>query len=110
MTLITARAKAGKGSEREAVFVDSHLVGTPQQAPSSRRQATEEDGQPMAADHGALVIVFLYLELLIVVITGVVWGVAKWGVWPSLIVGVPLLLASLWLVTDAAALLLPNLV
>ena len=63
----------------------------------------------MARGDGALVLVLLYLELLAVVMAGVTWAAAKRRLWPSWIVGVPLIVAALWLVTDAAALLLPNL-
>ena len=63
----------------------------------------------MAGDPGRWSSSSLYLELLVVVVVGVSWAAAKWRLWPSLIIGVPLIVAALWLVTDAAALLLPNL-
>ncbi len=109
LTLVTAGSRTSGTSEREAVFVDAHLSGTPQKASSGRPTGIDADEVPMARGDGALVLVLLYLELLAAVVAGVSWAAAKWRLWPSLIVGVPLILAALWLVTDAAALLLPNL-
>ena len=109
LTLITARGHPGRTSQREAVFIDAHLRGTPQKAPSGRPSTISADEEPMAASHGAMVLIFLYLELLVVIAAAVSWAAARWGLCQSLIVGLPLIIATLWLVTDAAVLLLPNL-
>ena len=109
LTLVTALTLNADSDDTEAVFVDAHLKGQSQKAPKARPAGVDANELPMAGDSGGLVLVFVYLELLVAVVIGVAWAAAKWRLWPSLIVGVPLVAASLWLVTDAAAVLLPNL-
>lgn len=108
LTLVTG-ADQGRGVDRAAVFIDAHLDGAPQAAPEKRPAGVDANELPMAGDPGALMLVVLYLELLVAVLVGVAWVAAKWRIWPSLVVGIPLVLAVLWLVTDSAAMLLPNL-
>jgi sortase A len=106
LTLVTGD---GEGVDSEAVFVDAHLDGKPQAPPEKGPKGVDAVELPMAGDPGALVLVVLYLQLLVAVLVGVVWLAARWRTVPAVVIGIPLVLSVLWLVTDAAAMLLPNL-
>ncbi len=63
----------------------------------------------MQGDTGALNDVVLWLELLLVLCVAVVWMRSRWGGWQVWLVGTPVLLATLWILTETSARLLPNL-
>ena len=78
-------------------------------APVSVGAAPNEDGL-MRRDTSQLYPLVLWLQLLLIGVVGIVVGRAKWGTWQSWIVGVPVVLAALWGASNAAWVLLPNLV
>jgi len=92
-----------------AVYVDATLHGKPVAAPAAVGAAPSEDGL-MRRDTSQLYPLVLWLQLLLVGVVGIVVGRAKWGIWQSWIVGVPVVLAALWGASNAAWVLLPNLV
>lgn len=107
LTLVTAAGSALAPSS--TLYVDATLSGTAQ--PAGAVSATDPDGKPFAADHsaGTLALLALALELLALTVAAIVWARHRWSSVAAWVVGVPLLLASLWLASDLAARLLPNL-
>ena len=63
----------------------------------------------MQGDPSALLPLALALPLLIGSVLVLPWARTRWGGWQSWVVGLPLLLATLWTVSQAAVQLLPNL-
>lgn len=68
--------------------------------------------QPMTTDIGAgtLAELALALQLLLAAFVGTGWARLRWSKQAAWLVGVPSILAALWLVSSLGALLLPNLV
>jgi len=77
-------------------------------------ESLEGDGwrSGWAAQHplfvDALVVLVAWLQGLVLVVAGTVWGATRWGLWQSWLVGVPAILAVLWGAAGAALPLLPN--
>jgi sortase A len=92
-----------------AVFVDAKLVGTPFGTNSGRLSSVPTSELPMKGDTGALYVLLLWLPLLLGAAVLTCWAYARWGRWPAWVIGVPLLLATLWGVSKVAVQLLPNL-
>lgn len=64
---------------------------------------------PMKGDPGALFVLILWIPLLFAAVMATMWAVARWGRWQAWLVGMPLILATLWGFSQAAFRLLPNL-
>jgi len=111
LTLVTSEGTGWRSgwAPSHAVFVDATLRGKPVAAPAAVGSAPTEDGL-MRRDKSQLYPLVLWLQLLLLGVVGVVVGRAKWGTWQSWIVGVPVVLAALWGASNAAWVLLPNLV
>lgn len=93
----------------QIVYVDADLQGAGKLSPGGGPTVQPADQVVMAGDDSALTPLVLWLELLIVTAVAVVWSRRKWGGWQVWLVGTPALLAVLWLVTETAARLTPNL-
>jgi hypothetical protein len=63
----------------------------------------------MHGDSGVLVPLVFWLQLLFLIVLAGVWAGTHWGGWHTWLVGAPVLLAVLWMVTGTAVQLLPNL-
>lgn len=107
LTLVTAAGSALAPSS--TFYVDATLSGTAQ--PAGTVAATDPAGGAFASDHsaGTLALLALALELLALTVAVIVWGRHRWSPIAAWVAGVPMLLASLWLVSDLASRLLPNL-
>lgn len=107
LTLVTAAGSALAPSS--TLYVDATLSGTAQ--PAGAVAAPDPGGAAFAADHsaGTLALLALALELLALTVAALVWARHRWSWVAAWVAGVPMLLASLWLVSDLAARLLPNL-
>jgi sortase A len=92
-----------------AVFVDAKLVGTPFGTKSGGPSSVPTAELPMKGDGAALYVLLLWLPLLLAAAVVVSWAFARWGRWQAWVIGVPLLLATLWGVSKVAVQLLPNL-
>ena len=64
----------------------------------------------MRGDTGVLLSLLLSIPLALGALIFMIWAWARWGGWQAWVVGVPMVLASLWLVSQATVQLLPNLV
>lgn len=112
MTLVTS---AGTGwrtgwAPDHAIYADATLVsGGVQPAPGGRPAAVLAIDKPMAGDTGELVPLVLWLEALVAVSAGLAWAYTRWTGWQLWVIGLPAVLALLWITTSYAMLLLPNL-
>lgn len=112
LTLVTSHGTGWLSALAPAstLYVDAVITGTPQlrsgaaDAPSGREL-------PMSGDHtfGTLAELALLMQLFAVVLAAVTWARTRWSPVLTHVVAVPVVLASLWLVTDVATRLLPNL-
>ena len=111
---LTLVALAGNGwrnavAPSQTVFVDASLQGAGKPVPAGRPSATPPGQKLMDGDAGALTDLVLWLELLLVLCVAMVWTRSRWGGGQVVLVGTPVLLAVLWIVTETSARLLPNL-
>jgi sortase A len=93
----------------QVVYVDANLQGAGKASPGGGPTAQPANQVAMARDDTALTPLVLWLELLIVAAVGFVWSRRHWGTWQVWLVGAPALFAVIWVVTETATRLLPNL-
>ncbi len=91
------------------VYVDANLQGIGQTAPPGRPTQVSPAQQAMGSGSSALYSLALWLELLAIVAVGVTWARSRWGGWQVWLAGAPLVVATVWIVTETATRLLPNL-
>jgi sortase A len=84
------------------------MVGTAAAEPGGRVAAVPTDEKLMASDTGALGSLVRWLQLFALVAALTAWAYSRWGRWQTWLVGVPTLMASLWIVSETAVRLLPN--
>ena len=111
LTLVTVEGvswRTGWAPDR-ALYVDATLRGGPQPAPAGRPSAVPDAETALRPDPGGLVPVVLWLQLLLAGVAAMTWSAVRWGGAQTWLVGVPVLLAELWGVSESAARLLPNL-
>jgi sortase A len=107
LTLVTAE---GSGwSSGRVVYVDATLTTPAYTDPGGRLSAVPRSETEMKGDPTALYQLVLWLPVLVFGGAGLVWAHHNWGGWQSWVVGVPIVLAGLWGVTETAAQFLPNL-
>jgi sortase A len=111
LTLVTASGSGrwGAVSPDAVVYLDATLKGDGQPSPSGRPATVPKSEQALQGDPSALLPLALALPLLIGSALLLVWARSRWGAWQTWVVGLPLVLASLWAVSQAAIQLLPNL-
>lgn len=112
LTLVTATGR-GRGASLapgDTLYVDATLHGRAQ--PAGAVSAADPTGAPMARDASTATLaeLALMLQLLVVSLVGVVWLRTRWSPVGAWVVGTPVVLAALWLVSSLAARLIPNLV
>jgi sortase A len=112
LTLVTSRASGWlSGVESSGpLYVNATLLGKAQPRSGTLALASGRE-QPMAGDYtfGTVAALVLGLQLCAAVFAGLVWARARWSPTLAYLIGVPVLLASLWLASDVASRLLPNL-
>jgi sortase A len=91
------------------VFVDAALQGTPFGNPGGGAISVPTSEDPMQGDSSALYVLVLWLPVLVGGAVLAVWAQDRWGRWQTWLVGVPVILAGLWGVSQTVVLLLPNL-
>ncbi len=111
LTLVTAGhpAAGSHPAHLEAVYVDATLQGHARPAPAGRPVGISAAQTAMYGDVGALAGLVGWLAALAGAAVLVGWLVARWRRAPALLLAAPALLALLWVTTEAAARLLPNL-
>ena len=106
LTLVTS--EGGRAGSRQVVYVDATLQGTPGQANAPAPVPLLAAERQMSGDPGAWLTISVLLEGLAVVAVAGAWLRVRWGVWPVVLVGAPLMLAGLWSLSSAASQVLPN--
>jgi sortase A len=112
LTLVTSDGSGFLGGFRSssALYVDAVNTGTPQ-VPTVAPPAATSSELPMHGDYTfrTLASLVLALQLLGLVLVAIAWGRKRWNPLLAYVLGLPSVLASLWLASDYAARLLPNL-
>ncbi len=90
----------------QSIYVDADLASP---FPSGQVGPSIQAQRAMATDKSALLPLVLWLQLFVIADIGFMWARSRWGVAQTWLVGTPILFALAWLITSAAALLLPNL-
>ncbi len=67
------------------------------------------DEKPLAGQTSQAFLLVLWAQLFLLAVVFITWARVRWGRWQAWIVGVPLVLATGWVVADGVAALLPNL-
>jgi len=106
LTLVTA---AEGFSPAGVVYVDAELQGDAQPSPGVGVALVPKSERAMQGDSNGLFPLAVRLPLLLLAVVLVVWLRVSWGPWQAWLVGVPLILSCLWLVSLAVMQLLPNL-
>jgi sortase A len=96
-------------TSHDVVYVDATLQGKAMLPNATRPAAVPKSEDLMMGDSGALLLLLMWVQALLVVSCALGWAHVRWGVWQSWLVGVPVLLLILWSASTAAAQLLPNL-
>lgn len=107
LVLVTAEGSFLQPST--TVYVDALLVRDPTVTPPRTPVYVAPFEAPMASDPSALLPLVLWLLGLLAAGSFVVWGSLRWGGPQTWLIGVPLVLATVWGCCDSVALLLPNL-
>jgi sortase A len=93
------------------VYVDALLTGgKAQPVPSGVPSAVSRTSQPMQADPSGLVAFIFWVEALAAVVVLLSWSWNKWGRPQTWMVGVPIVLFTLWGTSNALMRFLPNLI
>lgn len=111
LTLISSEGGHWYNGWRPArpVYLDARLKGTAFPNPGGGLSAVPKAEKAMRGDPGVLFSLVLWLPLLGLAGLLVVWLAERWGRWQAWLVGAPLVLATLWGVSETAVQLLPNL-
>ena len=91
------------------LYVDATLRGKTVANPGGLPTQVLASENPMQGDTSVLLPLILWLQLLLATVVAVVWAGTRWGRWQTWLVGVPAILAVLWVVSDTAFQVLPNL-
>ena len=111
LTLVTVVGSGWRsaGVPEELLYVNAALRGKTVGSPAGLPTAVQSSQQAMRGDPSVLLPLVLWLQLLLITVVGVAWARARFGRWQTWLAGAPLILAVLWVVTDTAAQLFPNL-
>jgi len=110
LTLVTGSHLGFAGlSARGLLYIDAALKGTGLATLPGRPAAVPLSEQALQVDPNGLLPLALALPLLIAIAALVVWAWFRWGRWQTWLLGLPLVLAGLWLASESAIRLLPNL-
>jgi sortase A len=111
LTLASATAGGWRASVAPNVpfYVDATMQGSALAEPGGRVASVPSSNQVMGIDGGAVSSLVRWLQLLCVTTIAAAWVYGRWGRWQTWVVTVPTVGAALWLVTETAFRLLPNL-
>jgi sortase A len=112
LTLVTVVGAGWRsaGVPDELLYVNATLRGKTVGSPAGLPTAVPPSQEAMHGDASVLLPLVLWLQLLLLTVVAVAWARARWGRWQTWLVGAPLILAVLWVVTDTAVQLFPNLI
>jgi sortase A len=112
LTLLTAVGGGWRslGAPSEFLYVDASLIGKTVATPVGQPTAIPGNQQPMHGDTGALIPLIFWLQALVVALLAMMWVRSRWGGWMTWLVAAPAVLALVWVVSEVAFQLLPNLI
>jgi len=112
LTLVTSEGGGWRSgwAPSSTIYVDAVLDGKTQVAPPGRPSYVPENEQPMHGSTGGLASLVLWLEALVAVVVLSFWAARRWKRLPVALLGGVCALALLWITTDVASGLLPNLI
>ncbi len=112
LTLATAQGsgRLGAWNPTGVVYLDAKLNGVALPYPPGRPAVVPTAETALQGDPSSLLPLTLSLPLLIGALVFMVWARSRWGGWQAWLVVLPLVLAAMWAVSQAAVQLLPNLV
>jgi len=112
LTLITTNGAGwrGLGAPSQFLYVDASLIGAPVVTPAGMATAIPASQRPMHGDTSALVPLVFWLQLLALVALALIWVRSRWGARMTWLVGAPAVIALVWVVSEVAFQLLPNLI
>jgi sortase A len=90
-------------------YVDATMQGNALAEPGGRVASVPSSNKIMGIDGSALSSLVRWLQLLCVTTVGAAWLYTRWGRWQTWLVAVPTVGAALWVATETAFRLLPNL-
>jgi sortase A len=111
LTLITVEGATWRNgfTAKDVVYVDATLRGRSVLPAAAHPLTILTSEQLMKGDSSAALPLMLWLQSLLVAACALGWARARWGLWQSWLVGVPVVLAILWSATTVAVQFLPNL-
>jgi sortase A len=107
LTLVTSEAI--KGGARQLLYVDATLKGAAQPESTGRPSSIPAAERQMQGDRRAFLPVVLWLGAMLLVVVAASVARVRWGLRQTVVVGLPLAIASAWGVAETATHLLPNL-
>lgn len=112
LTLITTTSAGGHHGalDYEFLYVDSELLGKTVATPAGQPNAIPASQQPMHGDPSVMFVLVLWMQLLVIIVVAAVWAGSRWAAWPTWLVSAPAVLAVVWVVSEVAFQLLPNLI
>jgi sortase A len=111
LTLVSAEGSGWRSgwAPDHVVYVDAALKSKSFPVPPGRVAVVPTSERALQGDPSALYTLILWLPLLAAAGAAVVWAQQRWGRWQAWLVGVPIVLACLWGVSETAVRLMPNL-
>jgi sortase A len=90
-------------------YVDATMQGSALAEPGGRVAGVPNSNKVMGIDGSAISSLVRWLQLLCATTVGAAWLYTRWGRWQTWLVAVPTVGAALWVTTETAFRLLPNL-
>jgi sortase A len=112
LTLITTNGAGWRslGAPSGFLYIDASLIGKTVATPAGMPTAIPDSERPMHGDSAALVPLIFWLQALVLAVLAMVWVRSRWGARMTWLVGVPAVLALVWVISETAFQLLPNLI
>ena len=109
LTTVVGGGWRNLGAPNEFLYIDASLVGSPVASPPGMPTAIPNSGRPMHGDPAALIPLIFWLQALVLAVLALVWVRSRWAGWMTWLVAAPALLGLVWVVSEVAFQLLPNL-
>jgi len=111
LTLVTVTSAGWRGGalRNEFLYVDTALISRAVASPIGQPTQIPKNQLLMQGDPSVLFVLVLWMQLLVIVVLTLVWVSTRWAGWQTWLVGAPVVMAILWIASEAAFQLLPNL-
>jgi sortase A len=111
LTLVTVTNAGWSGGalRSEFLYVDTALISKAVASPIGQPTQIPKNQMLMQGDPSVLFVLVLWLQLLVIVVLTLVWVSTRWAGWQTWLAGAPVVMAILWITSETAFQLLPNL-